>query len=195
LRNRVFLSGSAVTGSRVLGCGSHRLHGPWVFEGSAGLLHTGNGSPETATGTAGHGGLNLRKVRVAQVLPDPTGLARGSLGSSTIGRKSAWAPPETHCLARFQFWPPELRHLVDGSRPLFPLRLSYARSLSLSLSLSLISLVSQSQSLSLSSLFLSSQAPSLFSGRRRTKEERKNNEEGRRNKTKKKREEQKILKG
>jgi hypothetical protein len=192
LRNRVFLSGSAVTGSRVLGCGSHRLHGPWVFEGSAGLLHTGNGSPETATGTAGHGGLNLRKVRVAQVLPDPTGLARGSLGSSTIGRKSAWAPPESHCLAEFQFWPPELRHLgrrVTASRP------SSSLLCSVSLSLSLISLVSQSQSLSLSSLFLSSQAPSLFSGRRRTKEERKNNEEGRRNKTKKKREEQKILKG
>jgi len=194
LRNRVFLSGSAVTGSRVLGCGSHRLHGPWVFEGSAGLLHTGNGSPETATGTAGHGGLNLRKVRVAQVLPDPTGLARGSLGSSTIGRKSAWAPPESHCLAEFQFWPPELRHLgrrVTASLP----SSSLLCSVSLSLSLSLISLVSQSQSLSLSSLFLSSQAPSLFSGRRRTKEERKNNEEGRRNKTKKKREEQKILKG
>jgi hypothetical protein len=178
LRNRVFLSGSAVTGSRVLGCGSHRLHGPWVFEGSAGLLHTGNGSPETATGTAGHGGSNLRKVRVAQVLPDPTGLARGLLGSSTIGQKLAWAPPESHCLAEFQFWPPELRHLgrrVTASLP----------------SSSLLCSVS----LSLSSLFLSSQAPSLFSGRRRTKEERKNNEEGRRNKTKKKREEQKILKG
>jgi hypothetical protein len=136
MMNRVFLSG-------------HRV-GFWIMRlrGSAGLLHTGNGSPETATGTAGHGGSNLRKIQVAQVLPDSDGfgsqVARVLLDRPKIGLGS----PESHCHSGFQFWPPELRHLsrrVTASLP--------SSSLSLSLSLSLsrhLFLSSASRSLSVS---------------------------------------------
>jgi hypothetical protein len=56
-------------------------------------LHTRvTGSPETATGTAGHGGSDLRKGRVTQVLPNSSGLAHGSrvqapgfVGSRVLG--------------------------------------------------------------------------------------------------------------
>jgi hypothetical protein len=129
MMNRVFLSG-------------HRV-GFWIMRlrGSAGLLHTGNGSPETATGTAGHGGSNLRKIQVAQVLPDSDGfgsqVARVLLDRPKIGLGS----PESHCHSGFQFWPPELRHLsrrVTASLPSSSLSLSL--SLSLSASLSFLSL-------------------------------------------------------
>jgi hypothetical protein len=56
------------------------MFGFWVtgLRGSAGLHTQVTGSPETATETAGHGGLDLRKDRVTRVLPDSSGLARGS---------------------------------------------------------------------------------------------------------------------
>jgi hypothetical protein len=85
---------------------------------------------------------------------------------------------------------------VDGSRPLFPLRLSYARSLSLflfsSLCLSLSASLSLPQPLA-HSLFLPLRLSACSGSIEKKEEERKNNEEGRRKKTKKKREKRRKL--
>jgi hypothetical protein len=137
-----------------------------------------------------------------------------SLGSpSLFGLRAHWLagnrpghPPELHCLAGFQFWPPELRYLgqrVTASLPSSSLLclvfLSLWFSPSLLISLSLPVGISLSFSLSLPqplahSLFLPLLVSTCSGSIGKKEKERKNNEEGRRKKTKKEREKNKIIK-
>jgi hypothetical protein len=78
----------------------------------------------------------------------------------------------------------------SGSTTIGPLSLSIVFSLALLISLDLSVLSSLPLSLTLSPLFLSSQAPSLFSGRRRKKKERRIEKKERRPR---KREKRRIL--
>jgi hypothetical protein len=76
-----FLSGSAVTGLQVLGCGSHRLHGSWVFGDSAGETPI---PPENAPDIATEGRLHGFSV---------TGSWLGGFGV-TVSSETATGPPD-----------------------------------------------------------------------------------------------------
>jgi len=101
-------------------------------------LHTQvTGLPETATGTAGHGGSDLRKDRVTRVLLDSSSLARGSrvqtpgfVGFRILGTTGV-DPPVASAGNRVTGVP-----WVPGSAPSLPISDSPSPDLSVSLSLS-----------------------------------------------------------
>jgi hypothetical protein len=150
----------------------HRF-GFWVtgLRGSAGLHTQVTGSPKTATGTAEHGGPDLWKDRVTQVLPDSSGLARGSrvqapgfVGFRVLGTTGV-DPPVASAENRVTGVP-----WVPGSAPSLPISDSPSPDLLVSLSLS-TSLSLYPSSLSLN-LRLSLSLSHCVRARRKKEEER-----------------------